>query len=139
MCAFPAFACDVGAGSALGRRDVILVRPDPPLPARQPRGLPIEGFYDALKAEGCLELDRPGSTSPLNLHPLFQVPTPLLPHCVELPPYAAGQFPKAEAFQRHTLKLPVWHREEDIPLVDAYAAAFAKVTTHHHDLTGWHA
>ena len=102
-------------------------------------GLPIERFYDALKAEGCLELDRPGSTSPLNLHPLFQVPTPLLPHCVELPPYAAGQFPKAEAFHRHALKLPVWHREEDIPLVDAYTAAFAKVTTHHHDLTGWHA
>jgi hypothetical protein len=60
-------------------------------------------------------------------------------HCVELPPYAAGQLPKAEAFHRHTLKLPVWHREEDIPLADAYAAAFAKVTTHHHDLTGWHA
>jgi hypothetical protein len=29
----------------------------------------------------------------------------------------------------------VWHREEDIPLADAYTAAFAKVTTHHRDLT----
>lgn len=98
-------------------------------------GLPIERFYDALRAEGCLELDRPGSTSPLNLHPLFQAPMPLLPYCGGLPPYAPGQFPKAEAFHRNTLKLPVWHGEEDIPLADAYIAAFAKVTTHHGDLT----
>ena len=31
-------------------------------------GLPIEKFYEALIAEGCIELDRPGSTRPLNLH-----------------------------------------------------------------------
>jgi perosamine synthetase len=100
------------------------------------RRLPIEQFFDALQAEGCFELDRPGSTSPLNLHPLFQAPTPLLPSNDGMPPYAPGQFPKAEAFHRNTLKLPVWHREDDIPLADAYAAAFAKVITHHHDLKG---
>jgi dTDP-4-amino-4,6-dideoxygalactose transaminase len=99
-------------------------------------GLPIERFYDALKAEGCLEVDRPGSTCPLNLHPLFQAPAPLLPHRTDLPAYAPGQFPRAEAFHRNTLKLPVWHREEDIPLADAYTQAFTKVTSRYRDLTG---
>lgn len=99
-------------------------------------GLPIEGFYDALKAERCLEVDRPGSTRPLNLHPLFQAPAALFPHGAGLPAYAAGQFPRAEAFHASTLKLPVWHHEEDIPLADAYMGAFAKVTIRHRDLTG---
>ena len=99
-------------------------------------GLPVERFYDALKAERCLELDRPGSTCPLNLHPLFQAPTPLFPHRADMPTYAPGQFPKAEAFHRNTLKLPVWHREEDIPLAGAYTHAFTKVTSRYRDLTG---
>ena len=99
-------------------------------------GLPIERFYDALKAEGCLELDRPGSTCPLNLHPLFQAPAPLFPHRADMPTYAPGQFPKAEVFHRNTLKLPVWHREEDLPLADAYIHAFTKVTSRYRDLTG---
>lgn len=97
-------------------------------------GLPIGRFCEALKAEGCLELDRPGSTCPLNLHPLFQAPTALFPRCPQMPAYTAGQFPHAEALHANTLKLPVWHRKEDIPLADAYTAAFAKVTAHHHDL-----
>jgi perosamine synthetase len=99
-------------------------------------GLPIDRFYDALKAEGCLELDRPGSTCPLNLHRLFQAPAALLPRCAKMPSYMAGQFPGAEAFHANTLRLPVWHREDDSPLADAYAAAFAKVTFRHRDLTG---
>jgi perosamine synthetase len=100
-------------------------------------GLPIETFYDALKAEGCLEVDRPGSTCPLNLHPLFQAPAALFPHSTGMPAYERGQFPYAEALHASTLKLPVWHREEDLPLADAYTAAFAKVTAHHRTLKGW--
>jgi dTDP-4-amino-4,6-dideoxygalactose transaminase len=42
-------------------------------------GLSVERFYEALKAEGCQEVDRPGSTCPLNLLPLFQEPGPLFP------------------------------------------------------------
>lgn len=99
-------------------------------------GLPIGRFHDALKAEGCLELDRPGSTCPINLHPLFQAPTVLLPHSAQVPAYKAGQFPRAEVFHANTLKLPVWHREEDIPLAHAYTDAFAKVMAHHRDLAG---
>jgi len=36
------------------------------------QNLPIEKFFDALQKEGLSEVDRPGSTSPLNLLPLFQ-------------------------------------------------------------------
>jgi dTDP-4-amino-4,6-dideoxygalactose transaminase len=99
-------------------------------------GLPVERFYDALRAEGLSELDRPGSTCPLNLLPLFQDPTPLFPHhpYVDRISYRPGQFPVAEDVHRRTLKLPVWHREEDVPLVRQYIAGFRKVAAHHHDL-----
>lgn len=101
-------------------------------------GLSIERFYAALHAEGCKEVDRPGSTGPLNLLPLFRDPEPLFPHYRRLreAPYGPGQFPVAEAVHRHTLKLPVWHREEDMPLVDHYIEAFRKVIENHEDLVG---
>ncbi|MGF6880881.1 perosamine synthetase [Nocardia sp. GAS34] len=70
-------------------------------------GLPIERFYGALKAEGCVELDRPGSTCPLNLLPLFQEPGPLFPQYDGKLAYQPGDFPQAEHIHRNTLKLPV--------------------------------
>lgn len=97
-------------------------------------GLPVERFYDALKAEGCRELDRPGSTCPLNLLPLFQEPGPIFPDIQGIVTYRPGDFPHAEAVHRDTLKLPVWHREEDLPLVDQYIGAFRKVTERYRDL-----
>jgi dTDP-4-amino-4,6-dideoxygalactose transaminase len=99
-------------------------------------GLPVERFYQALRAEGCSELDRPGSTRPLNQLPLFRHPEslfPRYPHCGRLK-YQKGQFPVAEQVHHHTLKLPVWHRPEDMPLVDRYIDAFRKVIAHHTDL-----
>ena len=99
-------------------------------------GLPIERLYDALKAEGAHEVDRPGSTCPLNLLPLFQEPCPLFPQCEEKLNYSPGDFPRAEAIHRNTLKLPVWHQEEDMPLVESYIEAFRKVTHHYRDLLG---
>ncbi|GAB3237761.1 hypothetical protein GCM10027447_37080 [Glycomyces halotolerans] len=42
----------------------------------------------------------------------------------------------AEAIHHHTLKLPVWHREEDLPLVDSYIEAFRKVTSNYQELQG---
>lgn len=97
-------------------------------------GLPIERFYEALHAERCREVDRPGSTCPLNLLPLFQEPGPLFPEYGERLKYSPGAFPRAEAIHRSTLKLPVWHREEDMPLVDSYIEAFRKVTENYRDL-----
>lgn len=99
-------------------------------------GLPIERFCEALQAEGCHELDRPGSTCPLNLLPLFQEPGALFPGLEGTFSYAPGDFPRAEAFHRNTLKLPVWHHEEDLPLVESYVEAFRKVTDRYCDLLG---
>ncbi|UGY94491.1 hypothetical protein [Streptomyces gobiensis] len=45
-----------------------------------------------------------------------------------------GDLPVAEQVRGTTLKLPVWHREADIPLADAYVTALVKVATHHKDL-----
>jgi len=99
-------------------------------------GLPVERFYEALQAEGCREVDRPGSTCPLNLLPLFQSPEPLFPSYADKLSYSPGDFPNAEAIHRNTLKLPVWHRKEDMPLVDSYIDAFRKVTENYRDLLG---
>lgn len=86
--------------------------------------------------EGCREVDRPGSTCPLNLLPPFQRPEALFPGYAEKLDYAPGDFPNAEAIHRNTLKLPVWHREEDRPLVDKHIDAFRKSTDNYRDLLG---
>jgi dTDP-4-amino-4,6-dideoxygalactose transaminase len=88
--------------------------------------LPVERFYEALKAEGCTEADRPGSTCPLNLHPLFQKPETLFPAYTGKMSYTKGDFPKAENFHKNSIKLPVWHETEN-ELIDMYIAAFRKV------------
>ncbi|ASO21299.1 dTDP-4-amino-4,6-dideoxygalactose transaminase [Actinoalloteichus hoggarensis] len=99
-------------------------------------GLPVERFYEALQAEGCREVDRPGSTCPLNLLPLFQRPETLFPGYASKLSYSPRDFPNAEAIHRNTLKLPVWHRQEDRSLVDSYIHAFRKVTANYHALIG---
>ncbi|MET8800841.1 DegT/DnrJ/EryC1/StrS family aminotransferase [Nocardia sp. NPDC004568] len=98
--------------------------------------VPVERFHAALQAEGCYEIDRPGSTCPLNLLPLFQEPGPLFAGFTGKLAYAPGDYPRAESLHHATLKLPVWHRDEDLPLVDRYIEALHKVTTHHADLKG---
>ncbi|WP_203236916.1 hypothetical protein [Nocardia panacis] len=45
-------------------------------------------------------------------------------------------YPRAEEIHHGTLKLPVWHREEDLPIVDRYIEAIRKVTEHHTELKG---
>ena len=42
----------------------------------------------------------------------------------------------AEAIHRNTLKLPVWHREDDRPLADSYIDAFRKVADNYRNLLG---
>jgi Predicted pyridoxal phosphate-dependent enzyme apparently involved in regulation of cell wall biogenesis len=99
-------------------------------------GLAVERFHEALRAEGCREVDRPGSTCPLNLLPLFQRPEPLFAGYGGKMSYLPGDFPMAETIHRNTLKLPVWHRSEDLPLVDEYINAFQKVIENYPDLLG---
>lgn len=99
-------------------------------------GLPVERLYEALQAEGCRELDRPGSTCPLNLLPLFQEPGLLFPELEGSFTYGPGDFPQAEAFHQSVLKLPVWNRDEDMPLVNGYIEAFHKVINNYEGLLG---
>lgn len=92
----------------------------------------------ALQAEGCLDLDRPGSTRPMNEHALLQDPFPLFPALPESwPHYRPGQFPNAERLHGATLKLPVPHEDED--LARSYVRAFEKVLSNRHHLWKDHA
>ena len=97
-------------------------------------GLPIEKFYNALVAEGGLELDRPKSTAPLNFHPLFQQPGQLFPCYHDKLAYRPGDFPNAELFHANALKLPVWHDARDEPMARSYVSAFRKVVENHKEL-----
>ncbi|MEU9130503.1 DegT/DnrJ/EryC1/StrS family aminotransferase [Kitasatospora sp. NPDC048540] len=98
-------------------------------------GLPIERFHQALVAEGATEFDRPGSTCPMNTLPLYQEPAVLFPgHPHSHRHYNAGDFPVAEHAHAHTIKLPVWHREQDLELADQYVRAAIKISDHHKEL-----
>lgn len=97
-------------------------------------GLPVERFYQALIAEGCIELDRPGSTCPLNFHPLFQNPAIIFPAYEGKMSYRKGDFPVAEKFHEKSLKVPVWHEEKDENIVNLYVKAFQKVITNYKQL-----
>lgn len=97
-------------------------------------GLSRERFCAAVQAEGCVELDMPGSTRPLNLHPLFQDPIKLFPGYQGSTRYRPGDFPVAERYHETTLKLPVWDRPDDDGITDLYIRAIRKVVDHHRDL-----
>ncbi|MEB3330387.1 MAG: DegT/DnrJ/EryC1/StrS family aminotransferase [Candidatus Sericytochromatia bacterium] len=94
-------------------------------------GLPITEFLREAHAEGCVELDRPLSAAPLSHPPLFQAPAALFPGYAGRVACRPEDFPGADVFHARVLKLPVWHRREDEPLVRAYAAALRKVAEHH--------
>lgn len=70
----------------------------------------------------------------MNLLPLFQEPSPLFPAYAGTIAYQPGQFPTAERVWARTLKLPVWHREDDLPLAVRYVEAIRKVASHAHTL-----
>ncbi len=89
----------------------------------------IEKVYEMLHSEGCLELDRPSSTCPLNNLPLFQEPDVLFPCYRNVFSYSPHDFPVAQKFYDNALKLPVWHQDEQIALIKSYAKAFDKVIT----------
>jgi len=98
-------------------------------------GLSLRRFHEALVAEGALEADLPGSTTPLNELALFQNPGALFPQYTGTSlSYHPGQFQAAERFSAQALKLPVWVRPEDADLVELYIQAIEKVIQHHTDL-----
>ncbi|WP_328687432.1 DegT/DnrJ/EryC1/StrS family aminotransferase [Streptomyces caniferus] len=98
-------------------------------------GLPVDRFHAALVAEGATEFDRPGSTRPLNQLPLYQHPSHLFPGYPNTRSrYREGDFPVAEKAHTHTIKLPVWHREQDLKLAEQYVCAARKASEHHKEL-----
>lgn len=97
-------------------------------------GLPVEKFFAALQAEGCSDIDRPGSTCPLNLLPLFQNPSQLFPSYAGKLNYKPGEFPVAESFFQRAIKLPVWCFPSDREIVNDYIEAIEKVVKYHKDL-----
>src|SRR5699024_7970428 len=99
-------------------------------------GLPVDRAYKALRSDGCHEVDRPGSTCPINLLPLFQEPAPLFALYNGKIEYTSDDFTHPEAIHHGTIKMPVWHHENDIPLVNSYIEAFRKVIDNYHDLLG---
>lgn len=97
--------------------------------------LPLWRFLEALHAEGAVEADLPGSTCPLNTHPLFQRPGDLLRGYADGQGFDNTSRPVAERVHAATLKVPVWHRRQDTALADSYTAAVAKVAHHAKDVT----
>ncbi|MFD8321220.1 DegT/DnrJ/EryC1/StrS family aminotransferase [Kitasatospora purpeofusca] len=98
-------------------------------------GLGVERFHQALVTEGAVEFDRSGSTCPLNQLPLYQSPAMMFPgHPHAHRRYRAGDFPVAEHTHAHTIKLPVWHREQDRPPAEQYIRAAIEVSDHHKEL-----
>mgnify|MGYP001558303849 FL=1 len=99
------------------------------------QGLPIERFSEALQAEGLLEADRPGSTSPLNLLPLFQNPTELFPvYKNNKFSYSPGEFPHAEKFYQNAIKFPVWAEQKYAHVVASYIRGIKRVTDNYQQL-----
>lgn len=98
--------------------------------------LSIEKFFQALQAEGLNEIDRPGSTCPLNLLPLFQNPEELFPVYKKKYhfSYKPGDFPKAEKFYQNAIKLPVWSFKKDAKLVNLYIKGIKKVIKNYYNL-----
>lgn len=97
-------------------------------------GLSETKFFEALQAEGCTDADRPGSTCPLNLLPLFQDPSQLFPSYKNKLRYRRGDFPIAELFFQRAIKIPVWSFHSDREIVNCYIKAIEKVIKFRRDL-----
>ncbi|MEK6818722.1 MAG: DegT/DnrJ/EryC1/StrS family aminotransferase [Nanoarchaeota archaeon] len=96
--------------------------------SKEAGGLPIEKFYDAVRAEGLIEFDRPMSTMPVNNLPLFQEPWVLFSEYKKHQfSYKPGDFPKAEYFYKNILKIPIWATTNDKSVVAKYIKGIKKV------------
>ncbi len=97
-------------------------------------GLPRERFFKALQVEGLSEVDIPGSTCPLNYHPLFQNPSKIFPNYKGKVKYKKGDFPNAEEFHSRLLKLPVWHNKKHLKTVNLYIKGIKKVINNYREI-----
>jgi dTDP-4-amino-4,6-dideoxygalactose transaminase len=89
--------------------------------------VPMAALYEALHAEGAGEVDRPGSTCPLPMLPLFQDPGRVFRGYDDYRRPELADHPGAVAFHESVFKLPVWHDAAGLKTAGAYAEAFRKV------------
>ncbi len=83
--------------------------------------------------EGLLDADKPSSTCPLELLPLFQNPSPLFPEYKGLVKYKLGDFPVAERFFDETIKLPIdiYRNKKYKKVLEEYAQIIKKIVKRH--------
>jgi len=91
-------------------------------------GVSIDDFVFALHLEGLKEVDRPGSTRPLDKFPLFTKTQNVLGRLYKTPAYDKNEnFPNAYKFYNNAIKLPMWAYEDEEWIVDAYIEGFHRV------------
>lgn len=94
----------------------------------QAAGVSVEKFYSALKSEGCIEADRPGSTRNISTYDLFR--KPLRRFGMNAYSSNAAEFRTGAAnYAATVLKLPVWTFAAEDDISNAYYEALAKVCT----------
>lgn len=86
----------------------------------------VDDFLEYLIKNGCVDADIPGSTCPLNLLPLFQDPTLLFPKYKNRIYYKKGDFPNAEYFYNHIIKMPIWDKKDDLYIAKYYVKIIKK-------------
>jgi perosamine synthetase len=98
--------------------------------------LPIEKFFQALRAEGLNGVDiQLRSKCPLNLLPIFQTPDELFPIYKNSPfSYKPGDFPKAEKYYRNAVSLRLGLPQGAVKLINQYISGIRKVVRNFHDL-----
>jgi perosamine synthetase len=91
-------------------------------------GVTIDKFVAALHAEGLKEVDRPGSTSPINKFPLFTDTQAAIPRLYSGPAYTGKEiFNNADNFYNNAIKIPVWAFDDEEWIVELYIQGFHKV------------
>jgi perosamine synthetase len=96
-------------------------------------GIPIEEFYALLKDEGLNDIDRPRSTRPLHQLALFSDKSIDTKVCNRFSLFSScksqqEQYPQAMSFYRNAIKMPIWTRACDKPMVEKYIQAIKKVS-----------
>jgi dTDP-4-amino-4,6-dideoxygalactose transaminase len=95
--------------------------------ARDAGGRTIDEVSALLEAEGLAELERPAVTGAVDRLPLFSDPGEVFPWFESTRKLEAKQCPRAREMAANALKLPVWVRQEDAALVDAYGGGIRKI------------
>ncbi len=91
-------------------------------------GRDIDEVFALLQAEGLGELERPVVTGAVDQLPLFRDPGEVFPWFASAAVLEAKEeCPRARELAANALKLPIWVRKEDGPLLESYAGGICKI------------